>query len=667
MSAEKKITLLRKELHKHNYLYYMLDKPEISDHEFDKMLKELHELELQFPEFDDSNSPTQRVGSSLNNNFNSIIHSFPMYSLENSYSSDELIKWKERLVKVLNTENISYSCELKLDGVSISLSYKNGKLTQGLTRGDGNSGDDVTENVKTINTIPLETLQKVDYDFEIRGEVIIEKNDFIKLNNKKIKNGEEPFKNPRNTASGSIKLVSSKEVRKRPLKCYFFQIISDSNPFKTQSESLNALKKLGFNVSNTHKYCKNIDEVFDFINYWDKNKDKLNFEIDGIVIKVNSFSMQKQLGYTSKFPRWAIAYKFQTEQATTKLVNVVYQVGRTGAITPVANLKPVLINGTIVKRASLHNEEQIQKLDLYQDDILKVEKGGEIIPKIVSVDYGLRKLNSKKVSFIKNCPACGSLLIKNDDEAQHYCMNSNYCFPQIVGKFKHFISRKAMNIDGFGTETIERLLKENIIKNFSDIYNLKVEQLVKLERMAEKSAQNLVSAIYKSKSQPFHKVLFSLGIRHVGETVSKKLSDHFGSLENLISASYEEILNVDEIGDKIALSLKNYFQDESNLKLLDELKHIGLNFLQKKSENVGKKLFGKTFIVTGVFEKIDRTDLKEIIVQNGGKVSSSISAKSIVIAGNKPGPSKMLRLKDLGLTPISFDEFVNLYEIKIEN
>ncbi len=667
MSVEKKITLLRKELHKHNYLYYVLDKPEISDYEFDRMIKELEELEMQFSEFDDPNSPTQRVGSSLNNNFNSVTHSFPMYSLENSYSNSELIKWKERLVKVLNTEKISFSCELKLDGVSISLSYENGKLTQGLTRGDGTSGDDVTENVKTINTIPLETLQKVDYDFDIRGEVVIEKNDFIKLNERKIKSGEEPYKNPRNTASGSIKLVSSKEVRKRPLKCYFFQILSNTNPFKTQSESLNALKKLGFNVSNTHKYCKNLDEVFDFINYWEDKKDKLNFEIDGIVIKVDSFSMQNQLGYTSKFPRWAIAYKFQTEQALTKLINIVYQVGRTGAITPVANLEPVLLNGTIVKRASLHNEEQIQKLDLCENDILKVEKGGEIIPKIVSVDYKLRKLNTKKISFIKNCPACGSSLLKNNDEAQHYCMNSNSCFPQIVGKFKHFISRKAMNIDGFGTETIERLLKEKIIKNFSDIYNLKLDQLVRLDRMAEKSAQNLVSAISNSKSQPFHKVLYSLGIRHVGETVSKKLSDHFSSIENLISASYDEIFNVDEIGEKIALSLKKYFQDQSNLELLYKLKYVGLNFLQKKAENVGNKLLGRTFVLTGVFEKVDRTTLKNIISKNGGKVAGSISAKSIVIAGNNPGPSKILKSKDLGLTPISLEEFINLYKIKIEN
>ena len=527
MNIESKIYQLRDSLHRHNYLYYMLDRPEISDLEFDKMLKDLEELEKKYPDYKDLNSPTQRVGSSLNNDFDSVEHNFPMYSLENSYSKEELIKWKDRLVKILNTDNISFSCELKLDGVSISLSYKNGSLVRALTRGDGQRGDDVTKNIKTINTIPLKTLKKIDYDFDIRGEVVIEKRDFEELNKIRLENNEEPYMNPRNTASGSIKLVSSKEARKRPLKCYFFQIVSENNPFKTQSESLNIANELGFNISNTHKYCKNLNEVFDYINFWDIERKNLDFEIDGIVVKVNSFKMQTKLGFTSKFPRWAIAFKFKTEQVSTKLIDVTYQVGRTGAITPVANLSPVLLNGTIVKRATLHNEEQIEKLDLFYNDMVFVEKGGEIIPKIISVDKKSRDNSQSKVNFIQNCPSCDSQLQKIEEEAQHYCVNSLNCHPQIVGRFKHFISRKAMNIDGFGSETIERLLKKNIIKNFDDIYNIQIDQLVGLERMAQKSAENLFTAINESKKQPFNKVLFSLGIRYVGETVSKKINHTF--------------------------------------------------------------------------------------------------------------------------------------------
>ena len=665
MSIEKEINFLRLELHKHNHSYYVLDNPEITDYEFDIMLKKLENLELKYPEYQVSNSPTQRVGSSLNNNFNSINHNFPMYSLENSYSKEDLIKWKDRLVKTLKTDKISFSCELKLDGVSVSLSYRNGNLVQGLTRGDGVSGDDVTKNIKTINTIPLKTLININYDFDVRGEVIIEKKDFKTLNQSKIQNGEEPYKNPRNTASGSIKLVSSKQVRKRPLKCYFFQIVSAENPFNTQTESLNALNELGFNISNNHKYCKNIDEVFKFISFWENQKENLNFEIDGIVVKVNSFSMQKHLGFTSKFPRWAIAYKFQTEQAITKLVDIDYQVGRTGAITPVANLEPVMLNGTIVKRASLHNQEQIEKLDLCHNDILIVEKGGEIIPKIVSVDYRARNLNSKKVTFIKNCPACGSLLFKNDDEAHHYCSNFKGCKPQIIGRFKHFISRKAMNIDGFGTETIERLLNENIIKTFDDIYNIKIDQLVGLERMAQKSAENLVNAINNSKSQPFHKVIYSLGIRYVGETVSKKLANHFSFISDLINTSYEEMLDVDEIGEKIATSLNKYFSETSNLELINNLRNVGLNFSNEFEKKTGTSLAKLSFVITGTFETISRDSLKEIIRNNGGKVNSGVSSKSVIISGKNPGPSKMKKVRDLGLIPLSFEEFINLYKIKL--
>jgi len=665
MNVENKILELRKSLHRHNHLYYMLDNPEISDFEFDQMLKNLEELEKAHPEFQDSNSPTQRVGSSLNNDFISVQHNYPMYSLENSYTQDELIKWKDRLVKILNTDKISFSCELKLDGVSISLSYQNGNLVRGLTRGDGQKGDDVTKNIRTINTIPLKTLKKIDYDFDIRGEVVIEKTDFEQLNKLRLKNGEEPYMNPRNTASGSIKLVSSKEVRKRPLKCYFFQIISEESPFKSQSESLSLAKELGFNVSNTHKYCKNIDEVFDYINFWDKERKNLNFEIDGIVIKVNNLKMQTELGFTSKFPRWAVAFKFQTEQVSTKLIDVTYQVGRTGAITPVANLSPTLLNGTIVKRASLHNEEQIEKLDLYYDDKVFVEKGGEIIPKIVSVDKKSRHTLQKKVKFIQECPYCNSKLKKSNDEAQHYCLNSSTCYPQIVGRFKHFISRKAMNIDGFGSETIERLLEKNIIKNFDDIYKIELSQLVDLDRMAQKSAENLINAINDSKKQPFNKVLFSLGIRYVGETVSKKLANHFKSIDELINASYDEILNVDEIGEKIAMSLKEYFGMSSNIRLIERLKNHQLNFYQNEIDKSANSLRNFSFVVTGTFENISRDKLKEIIINNGGKVTSAISSKSQIIAGNSPGPSKMAKADKLGLKPLNFEEFISLYKIEI--
>ena len=665
MNVENKILELRKSLHRHNHLYYMLDNPEISDFEFDQMLKNLEELEKAHPEFQDSNSPTQRVGSSLNNDFISVQHNYPMYSLENSYTQDELIKWKDRLVKILNTDKISFSCELKLDGVSISLSYQNGNLVRGLTRGDGQKGDDVTKNIRTINTIPLKTLKKIDYDFDIRGEVVIEKTDFEQLNKLRLKNGEEPYMNPRNTASGSIKLVSSKEVRKRPLKCYFFQIISEESQFKSQSESLSLAKELGFNVSNTHKYCKNIDEVFDYINFWDKERKNLNFEIDGIVIKVNNLKMQTELGFTSKFPRWAVAFKFQTEQVSTKLIDVTYQVGRTGAITPVANLSPILLNGTIVKRASLHNEEQIEKLDLYYDDKVFVEKGGEIIPKIVSVDKKSRHTLQKKVKFIQECPYCNSKLKKSNDEAQHYCLNSSTCYPQIVGRFKHFISRKAMNIDGFGSETIERLLEKNIIKNFDDIYKIELSQLVDLDRMAQKSAENLINAINDSKKQPFNKVLFSLGIRYVGETVSKKLANHFKSIDELINASYDEILNVDEIGEKIAMSLKEYFGMSSNIRLIERLKNHQLNFYQNEIDKSANSLRNFSFVVTGTFENISRDKLKEIIINNGGKVTSAISSKSQIIAGNSPGPSKMAKADKLGLKPLNFEEFISLYKIEI--
>ena len=660
MNPEIKINHLRDELHHHNHLYYVKNSPIISDYEFDKKLNELIELENKFPEFKDMNSPTMRVGSSLSNEFNSINHNFQMYSLENSYSIDDLKEWEKRIKKKLGIENISYCCELKLDGVSVSLSYKNGNFVQGLTRGDGITGDDITENLKTINTIPLKI--KNHLNFDIRGEVVIEKSDFKKLNQDRFSMGEQPYMNPRNTASGSIKLIKSEEVKKRPLKCYSFQVVGESLPFKTQIESLNFGIESGFNVSQTFKFCKNLNEVVNYLEFWEKNKESNNFEIDGVVIKVNKLNFQKELGFTSKFPRWAIAYKFKTDQAITQLIDVTYQVGRTGAVTPVANLEPILLNGTIVKRASLHNSDQIDKLNLKYDDYVIVEKGGEIIPKITNVVLSRRSENSRKIIFKKKCPSCDSELVKS--EAQHYCLNKKNCHPQILGKIKHFISRKAMNIEGFGTETIERLLEKKLINDFSDIYKLNLNDLINLERMAEKSAQNLISAIEKSKDQPFEKVLFGLGIRYVGETVSKKITSKISDIDKLMKLSVDDLLKIEEIGDKIALSLVKYFSDEDNIEQIKRLKEVGLNFEMVNDLNISSILSNLKFVITGTYAQISRDNLKSNIEKNGGEVSSSLSKNtSYLILGNNPGPSKLSKAKILGVETISLENLINKFNL----
>ena len=666
MSPKEKIYFLRDELHHHNHLYYVINEPVISDNEFDIKLKELISLENEYPQFYDPNSPSVRIGSSLSNDFESITHKFQMYSLENSYSIDDLKDWEARIKKRLGINNITYCCELKLDGVSISLSYDSGIFTQGLTRGDGVVGDNVTNNLKTINTIPLKIKNKLNFD--IRGEIVIEKNDFIKLNEERFTNGEQPYMNPRNTASGSIKLVKSKEVKKRPLKCYLFQIVGDDLPFRTQVESLNYAIDCGFNVSNTFKFCKNLIEVIEYLNYWEKNKNSNDFEIDGVVIKVNNLEFQKELGFTSKFPRWAIAYKFKTEQVTTKLISVAYQVGRTGAVTPVANLKPVLLNGTTVKRASLHNSDQIEKLNLKYDDHVVVEKGGEIIPKIVDVVTSKRDGKSKEFVFIKNCPSCHNELVKIEGEAQHYCPNKKNCHPQILGRIKHFISRKAMNIDGFGTETIERLLENNLINDFSDIYNLNFNDLVDLERMAEKSAKNLIDAIGRSKEQPFSKVLFALGIRYVGETVSKKITSKIFSIDDLMKLSTEDLLKIDEIGGKIALSLRDYFDDLDNRNLIEKLKNIGLKFHTDINQIKSYTLYNLKFVITGTFQEVSRENLKLIIEDNGGLISSSISKNTnYLIKGENAGPSKLSKADKLNVDILSIDEFKNKYNLNIKN
>ena len=663
MEMLKYIEDLRDKLHRHNYLYYVKDNPEISDFEFDQLLNELVILEKEYPQFFDLNSPTQRVGSSLSNSFETYNHKYRMYSLENSYSKADIIKWNERLEKNLNQKNLSFSCELKLDGVSVSLSYEKGLLKRALTRGDGIQGDDVTENIKTINSIPLKLNSRVDYDFEISGEVIIEKKDFEKMNQIRERNGHAKYMNPRNTASGSIKLINSLEVKKRPLKCYFFQIISEDKNILNQTEALGLSEELGFKTLKTNKFCKNIEDVFDYIEFWDNRKNDLNFEIDGIVIKVNNLDFQKELGYTSKFPRWAIAYKFATERVETKLLNIEYQIGRTGVVTPVAILDPVIINGTKVKRASLHNKDQIDKLDLHENDFVYVEKGGEIIPKIVGVSKEKRALNAKPILFKEKCPCSfQSNLIKIAGEAQHYCINHKNCPPQILGRFKHFISRKAMNIDGFGIETIERLIKINELKTFSDIYILNKQKLVSIDRMAEKSAENLLTAIKNSISQPFHKVLFSLGIRHVGETVALNLVNHFETIENLMNADFEEIISVNEIGEKIADSLLEYFSDDTNRLEIKRLKDLGLSF-KNNYQNKNTPLSNLKFVVTGTFEKISREDLKQKILLNGGAVSASVNKNVILIVGENAGPSKILKADNLGIEKLTYSSFITKFKL----
>ena len=663
MDMLKYIEELRNKLHHHNYLYYIKDAPEISDIEFDKILNELVSLENKYPQYFDANSPSQRVGSSLSNSFKTFNHKYRMYSLENSYSREDLVKWNERIEKNLGKNNLSYSCELKLDGVSISLSYEKGLLKKALTRGDGIQGDDVTENIKTINSIPLKLNRAIDYDFTIRGEVIIEKKDFAEMNKIRERNGDTKYMNPRNTASGSIKLINSLEVKKRPLKCYFFQIISENYNILNQTEALNLVEDLGFKTLKTNRFCKNINDVFDYINFWDKRKNDLNFEIDGIVIKVNNLGYQKDLGYTSKFPRWAIAYKFATERAETKLIDVEYQVGRTGVVTPVAVLEPVLINGTKVKRASLHNKDQIEKLNLHQNEYVFVEKGGEIIPKIVGINKEKRSSDAKPVMFSEICPCpIQSNLVKIAGEAQHYCVNHKKCPPQILGRFKHFISRKAMNIDGFGIETIERLIKINELKNFSDIYALSKQKLISIDRMAEKSAQNLLTAIKNSISQPFHKVLFSLGIRHVGETVALNLVNNFKTIENLMNADFDQIISVNEIGDKIAESLIEYFDDVENREEIQQLKYLGLCF-KIRNENKSNTLNNLKFVISGTFQEISREDLKSMILSNGGSVSSSVTKNIILITGENAGPKKISKADSLGIEKLTYDRFIAKFKL----
>ncbi len=661
MNTEQQIHQLREELRDHNYKYYTLDAPAISDYEFDMKLKELQELERKHPEFYDSNSPTLRVGGEITKNFETVVHEHRMYSLDNSYSKEDLLDWEKRIKKLVDGD-INYTCELKYDGASISLTYEKGVLVKAVTRGDGVQGDNVTTNVKTIKSVPLKLKGNFPPKFDIRGEIVLPYEGFAKMNQERIAAGEEPYANPRNTASGSLKLQDSSETAKRPLDCLLYNITGDRLEIVTQYENLKKARDWGFKVPVESKLVTSIDEVLEFVVYWDEHRHNLPYETDGVVIKVNDLQQQEELGFTAKAPRWAMAYKFKAEQASTMLEEITYQVGRTGAITPVANLEPVQLAGTTVKRASLHNADQIEKLDIRVKDVVFVEKGGEIIPKIVGVDFQKRNQNSLPTIYISECPECNTPLIRKEGEAQHYCPNYQGCSPQIIGRIQHYISRKAMDIEGLGGETVALLVNEGLIKNYVDLYELKKEQVIPLERMAEKSADNLISGIEKSKEIPFERVLFALGIRYVGETVAKKLAKHYKNINAIIEASEEELVNVDEIGIKIAQSVQEFFDSEENRILVNRLKEYGvqLEISAEKLANQTDILQGQTVVVSGVFEKVSRNELKKLIEDNGGKVSSSISSKtSYIVAGANMGPSKLEKANKLEISIISEDEFLD--------
>jgi len=661
MTNQEKITALRDELREHNYSYYVLDKPTISDYEFDVKLKELQELEQAHPEFYDAASPTLRVGGEVTKNFETIQHEHRMYSLDNSYSKEDLEDWEKRIQRILGDVEVEFTCELKYDGASISLTYEEGELVKAVTRGDGFQGDNVTTNIKTIKSVPLQLKGDYPPKFDIRGEIILTLEGFAKMNQERLANGEEAYMNPRNTASGSLKLQDSALVAQRPLECLLYSITGKGLSISTQFEALEKARAWGFKVPTVAKMCKTTDEVMQFVEHWDVHRHDLPYETDGVVIKVNSLRHQEELGYTAKAPRWAMAYKFKAEQVSTVLHEITYQVGRTGAITPVANLEPVLLAGTTVKRASLHNADQIEKLDIRVGDTVFVEKGGEIIPKIIAVDFTKRPSDSVVTKYIQHCPECNTELIRKEGEAQHFCPNDTGCPTQITGRIQHFISRKAMDIEGLGGETVELLFKEGLIANYADLYTLTKEQVMPLERMAEKSAENLVHGVAASVVIPFERVLFGLGIRYVGETVAKKLAKAYKNIDALIAATEEELVTVDEIGTRIAESVVQFFGESFNVKIIERLKSYGLQFSlsEEQLESQSEKLKGQTFVVSGVFESLGRTELKKLIEDNGGKVASSISSKTtFLVAGANMGPSKKTKAEGLGVPIISEQEFL---------
>lgn len=664
MTVKEQIEQLRSLLHQHNYNYYVLNTPSISDQEFDSLMRQLQELEELHPEYQDENSPSVRVGSDINKNFTQVSHKYPMLSLSNTYSEGEVNEFYQRVRKALN-EEFEICCEMKYDGTSISLIYEDGKLMRAVTRGDGEKGDDVTDNVKTIKSIPL-VLHGSNYPpvFEMRGEILMPWDTFEELNREKEAREEPLFANPRNAASGTLKLQNSSIVASRKLDAYLYYLLGDNLPFDGHYENLQEAQKWGFKISPLMRKCHSTEEIFEFINYWDIERKNLPVATDGIVLKVNSLKQQKNLGFTAKSPRWAIAYKFQAERALTRLNRVTFQVGRTGAVTPVANLEPVQLSGTVVKRASLHNADIIENLDLYIGDMVYVEKGGEIIPKITGVDTALRSfMIGEKVKFINQCPECGSTLIRYEGEAAHYCPNDSACPPQIKGKIEHFISRKAMNIDGLGPETVDSFYSLGLIQNTADLYQLTIEKIKDLDGKGEKSAENIINGIEQSKKVPFERVIFALGIRFVGETVAKKIAKSFTNIDELINASKEELINIDEIGEKIAQSILNFFSNETNRTLIQRLKDAGLTLQRSEEERADytDKLSGLSIVISGVFTHYSRDEYKAMIEKNGGKNVSSISAKtSFILAGENMGPSKLDKANKLGIKIINEEEFLKL-------
>lgn len=663
MSIKNKIKTLRQELEDHNYRYYVLDDPKISDYDFDMKMKELQQLEKEHPKFNDPNSPTRRVGGEVMKNFETIRHAYRMYSLANSYSKEELQDWETRIKKLVDGD-LEYVCELKYDGASISLTYEHGELAQAVTRGDGAQGDQVTHNVKTIRSVPLKLRGDYPDKFHIRGEIVMPFEGFSRLNAKRIEDDEPPYANPRNIASGSLKLQDNAVTARRPLDCLLYSLVGENLAFSTQFEGLKKAREWGFKVPNESKLVTNMQGILDYLEYWDEHRHDLPFETDGVVVKVNNLNQQAELGYTAKSPRWAMAYKFKAEQAETLLEKITYQVGRTGAITPVANLKPVQLAGTTVKRASLHNADQIEKLDVRENDSVFVEKGGEIIPKIVGVDFSKRNKDSQPTAYINYCPECGTELVRAEGEALHFCPNSAACPPQVNGRIQHFISRKAMDIEGLGSETVGLLVKEGLIANYADLYELKKDQILPLERMAEKSANNLINSIEASKQVPFERVLFALGIRFIGETVAKKLAQHYKSVDRLMEMKVEDLVELEDIGERIAESVVAFFETADNRKIIDRLKSYGLQMEVSKADltRQSNKLEGKTFVISGKFEQ-SRKEIKQLIEDNGGKNTGSLSKNTdYFLTGEDIGPSKAKKAEQLGTPMISEEEFLGMLE-----
>lgn len=660
MQPKDRIDQLRQLLHEQNYRYYVLNDPLMSDFEYDKLMRELQDLEQSYPQYADPNSPTQRVGSDRANQFASVTHRFPMQSLANTYSREEVIDFDARVRKEVG--EVEYVCELKFDGTSISLLYEHGCLVRAATRGDGTVGDDVTENVRTIRSIPLQ-LRGTGYPdlFEIRGEILMPYKSFERLNREREDIGETPFANPRNAAAGSLKQQSSAVTASRDLDAFLYTLVGDNLPYTTHYESLMAARQWGFKISDHIQLCRNLDEVMAFIQHWDKARESLPFATDGAVIKVNSYAMQKQLGSTAKAPRWAVAYKFKAEQALTRLLSVDFQVGRTGAITPVANLEPVQLAGTVVKRASLHNAEQIALLDIRLGDMVYVEKGGEIIPKITEVELSQRPADSRPFEFITHCPECGTELVKYEGEARHYCPNSSSCPPQIVGRIVHFISRRAMNIEGLGDETVQLLYDNGLVHDISDLYTLKRADLVRLPRLGEKSADNILRNIEASKAVPFSRVLFAIGIRFVGETTAKILARQFKDIDSLIHADPERLIEAEEVGKKIALSIIEYFADAENMRIIERLRSFGLQFQNQALEGATDRLAGLNFVISGTFAHHSRDQLKELIERHGGRNLSGVSSHvNYLLAGQNIGPAKLAKATKLGIKMINEEEFMQM-------